>query len=904
MSKVDTKNTVFIIDGSSFLYRAYYSIRPLHDPTGRPVQAVYGFCRMIKKLVDTFKPNCLVVVWDSPGKTERHEIYTAYKETRQAMPSDLSEQKALIKKFNDLIGLVQIAVPGIEADDLMYSMTKELEAQNIKSVLVTSDKDMGQALTEYTQIFDPFKDTFITREALEQKLEFPLSKLSFYYALVGDSSDNIPGVRGIGPKGAQDIVKKFESLEDLYKNLNQVSERTRQLLVDSESNAYLSQKLFTLRYHNLQTTLASCTYNPENWERARDFFRELNFKSLIKQSESEAGQQQSINKPVLNDLKKYKFITVNTQDKLEALCTEIKEKKFFAIDTETTGLTIYPGCLVGISICTTKGHAYYVPFGHITIEQQLSRALVFDQLKPIFEDNNIKKYLHHAKFDAHVLYSEKIKLRGIAFDTMIAASLLVGDGQRIGLKYLSEYYLQEPMLEFSSIVNKSNYKNFSYVPLELATQYAAADAHQTLQLYEKFSKGLEDLQMRELFEQIEMPLLSVLLEMEHEGIILDLEIIKAIDQRVSSELSQLRVQIIDLIGHEFADINLNSPKQLGELLFVHLKLPTIKKTTQKTAYSTDQEVLRDLAKIHPVPALIARYRELFKIKSTYLDALGEYVNPASGRIHTTYSQTGVATGRLSSSEPNLQNIPVDRFHIRSAFKAPENGIFLSADYSQIELRVLAYLSQDKRLIQAFNEKEDIHALTAAGLFNVNLTEVTHEQRQLGKRINFSILYGLTAHGLSKDLEISHGTAREYIEKFMAQYPGVSHWMEWVVAQVTDKGYVTTHWGRRRYLPGIYEKNKTLYDLAKRVAINTKAQGTAADIMKIGMINLDAALHKNRLTSKILLQIHDELLIQVPESESEYVEALTKQVLQTVTPDWNVPLEVTTRKGKSWQDVTK
>jgi DNA polymerase-1 len=401
-----------------------------------------------------------------------------------------------------------------------------------------------------------------------------------------------------------------------------------------------------------------------------------------------------------------------------------------------------------------------------------------------------------------------------------------------------------------------------------------------------------------------MPLLRVLLEMETLGILLDRQVIDQINIRVSQELGQLRVQIIDLIGHEHADINLNSPKQLEELLFVNLKLPAVKKTTQKTGYSTDQEVLRDLSKIHPVPALIARYRELLKLKSTYLDALGEYVNLHTKRIHTTYSQTGVATGRLSSSEPNLQNIPVDRFHIRSAFKAPVGNIFLSADYSQIELRVLAYLSQDERLMKAFQEKQDIHALTAAGLFNCALTDVTHEQRQLGKRINFSILYGLTAHGLSKDLDISYAMAKSYIEKFMNQYPGVSRWMEQVIEEVTKSGYVATAWGRRRYLPGIYERNKTLHDLAKRVAINTKAQGTAADIMKIGMINLERTLRHHNLTSKIVLQIHDELLLQVPEAEIERVTNLTKDILQSVALNWNVPLEVTTRTGANWQEVTK
>ncbi len=894
------KDAVFIIDGSSFLYRAYYSIRPLTTKAGIPVNAVYGFCRMIKKLMDTYKPEHMLLVWDSKGKTVRHELYQAYKETRQAAPSDLMQQKELIIEFADLLGLKQLAQQGVEADDLMFSVARQLEAEKTSSILVTSDKDLGQVLGEYTTILDPFKDAFITRQSLEEKLGFPIEKLPFFYALVGDSSDNIPGVAGIGPKGAQGLVQQFDSLTDLYKNLDKVSsERTRMLLEKSHENAFLSEQLFTLRFYDTYATKKSFAFSSDNWQQAYPFFQKCEFSSLLKGTEAE----KAVVKAPVTLHEKYSFRLVDTPELLNAVCNEIKAKGHCALDTEGTSLNPLAGELVGISLCIEEGVSYYVPFAHKTGEKQIERDLAFQLLKPVLEDSTIKKYLHHAKFDALMLFHAGIELKGIAFDTIIAASLVVGDGQRIGLKSLSDYYFQEPMHEFADVVRKNKYKDFSYVPLALATEYAAADAHQTMKLVPIFEKALKEKGLEKLFLELEMALMRVLIDMEKRGIRLDSQVLSDIDRVVTHEVNTLRTAIIDLIGREFADINLNSPKQLEDLLFNQLKLPVMKKTAQRTSYSTDQEVLESLAKLHPVPALIMRYRELFKLKSTYLDALGDYINKETGRVHTTYNQTAVATGRLASSEPNLQNIPVDQYAMRTAFKPREGCLFISADYSQIELRVLAYLSQDKTLVEAFKENKDIHMLTAAGLFEITPEAVTHEQRQLGKRINFSILYGLTPHGLSQDLDISHSLARSYIEKFMAQYPGVVTWMNEIVEKTKEKGYVETLWGRRRYLPGIYERNKTMYDLARRVAINTVAQGTAAELMKWGMVTLEETLKKQVSGAHILLQIHDELLLEVPCEVEKETEKLVTQVLQNVV-SWNVPLVATTRVGRNWQEVTK
>lgn len=902
MNKDSLKDSVFIIDGSSFLYRAYYSIRPLQTKTGIPVNAVYGFCRMIRKMIDSYNPQYVVLVWDSKGKTVRHELYQEYKATRQATPNDLMEQKERIIEFAEMIGLKQLSMQGIEADDLMFSVARQLEQEGCPSILVSSDKDLGQVLSSAVTLLDPFKEAFITAEILEAKLGFPISKLPFFYSLVGDSSDNIPGVAGIGPKGAQGLVQQFDSLQNLYDNLSKVSsERTRMLLEKSHENAFLSEKLFILRYYETYATKESFKFDAENWQNAYPLFAHYEFKSLIKGPVAEKDGVAAA--PLVALAEKYTFVLVDDAEELAQICNDIRKAGVCALDTETTGLQATPGSMVGISVCIEEGTAYYIPFGHRTEERQLSRALVIDMLKPLFEDPTIKKYLHHAKFDALMLATEGITLQNIAFDTMIAAALVVQDGQRVGLKALSEYYLEEPMLVFKELLKNNGYKDFSYVPLGLATVYAAADAHQTMRLVPLFMQALEKEGLTSLFFDLEMALLRVLLTMEEIGIALDTQLLHEIDLVVTRKLMALRTEIIDLIGHEFADINLNSPKQLEDLLFNHLKLPVVKKTTQRTSYSTDQEVLEVLAKVHPVPALIIKNRELAKLKSTYLDSLGAYVNPATGRVHTTFNQTAVATGRLASSEPNLQNIPVDSYGIRGAFKAQEGYVFVSADYSQIELRVLAYLSQDQTLVHAFKENLDIHSLTAAGLFNVAPEFVSGEQRQMGKRINFSILYGLTAYGLSKDLDISHALAKKYIDTFMAQYPGVVTWMETVIEKTKEKGYVETLFGRRRYLPGIYERNRSLYDLARRVAINTVAQGTAAELMKLGMISLDKALREQNSDVRILLQIHDELLLEAPHAEQVATEKLVAQLLQDVV-SWNIPLIVTTRSGANWQEVTK
>jgi len=930
--KLDSQKTLFLIDGSSFLYRAYYGLKPLHTPSGIPVQAVFSFCRMIKKMIDLYGPQYIALVWDSKGKTTRHEIFADYKATRQAPPSDLFDQKEFIIQFADAIGLKQVAQSGIEADDLMYSLAKDWIKPETAAVFVTLDKDMGQALTlgEHVYLLDAFKEQFSDRAALEDKMGFAVEKMPFYFALLGDASDNIPGVRGIGKTTAVSLVNQFDSLDDMYSRLNEIKKAgVKTALLTYKDDALLSYTLFLLQYQPLHMGAQDLFFDAQNWNNARPLFEELNFKSLTASSGQTKQERVQDVQDKIAYWKERNFITVQTVEQLNELCSHLQQKGAFAVDTETTGLQPLEVDLVGISFCIllrssyanassfaeasadaqgSEGQAdelraYYIPCGHKTDETQLSCAIILAALKPILENAQYKKYLHNAKYDMLVFAHHGIELQGLALDTMIGANLIIKEWQSASLKKLSHSFFNEEMLTFEDIVKAQKYKDFSYVPLELATLYSAADSYQTLRLVKIIEDAFaQEKKIYDLYKNIEHPLIEVLYEMEKEGVNLDVELLHALNQKVTADLTVIEAEIAAVVGKE--TINLNSPRQVEYLLFSVLQLPPQRKS--KTGkFSTDYEVLTALAGLHPIPALIIKHRELTKLKNTYIDALPTYVNKETDRVHTTFSQSVAATGRLASSHPNLQNIPADAsgygIEVRAAFKAGEGRVFISADYSQIELRVLAYLSQDNNLIEAFLCGHDIHTQTAARLFDTAV--VTNEQRQLGKRINFSILYGLTPYGLSKDLNISFKDAKKYIDRYFEQYPQVSAWMQSVIEYTRKHGYVETHWGRRRYIPTIHEKNRTLYEEACRIAVNTVAQGTAAEIMKLGMIAVRTALREQFPESYIVLQIHDELIISSPISDAIAVEQLVKTVLESVVA-WDVPLEVMVRSGSDWKEITK
>jgi len=907
-----SKKSVFILDGSSFLYRAYYAMKPLHTSQGTMVQAVYGFCRMLKKLIDTFEIDHVVIVWDSKGKTHRHDIFPEYKATRQAAPTDLFTQKELIQELANLIGVAQLSVVGTEADDLMYSFAKQCVADGYDAIIVSSDKDMRQALTDRIVIYDPFLDKMIDVDSCQQRYGFDISKIPFYFALLGDSSDNIPGVKGVGEKTAVELVKQFKNLDDMYAQIDTIAkERTRKLLLDSKDNAYLSYDLFLLRSVDVPLKISELKFEEQNWALAVPLLEKLEFKSLVKEIKSKHSQlalpfdQEAPKHQQLHE--KYNFVCVTTEQQLESLSAALQGVSSFAIDTETDGLDPMQANLIGISIAYQKGQAFYIPIAH-SDGVQLFKETVKKHLEPVLQDSNIVKYMHNAKYDQLILSQAGFVVTGTVFDTMIAASLVTKEWEKNGLKDLSETILHESMLSYKELVKAHNAANFAHVPLEFATNYAAADAHQTLQLAPIFEKEIEQQGMTKLLYEIELPVNDILVAMQKEGIYCDGQVLQKLTVQVDIALSHIEKQIHQSAGEE---INLNSPKQIRKLLFETLQLTPQKKNAKSEQYSTDAEVLAILAAEHEIPKMLLMYRELYKLKSTYIDALPSYINPATGRIHTSWNQTIVATGRVSSSNPNLQNIPKDvlscgdgqELDVRVAFKSKQGWAFISADYSQIELRILAQLSGDSNLIQAFLLGKDIHIQTASQIFGVPLDQVTGQQRSIGKRLNFSILYGLTAYGLSRDLHVSYSEAKKYIELYFEQYPGVQRWMDRVVEDVKQKGYTETLYGRRRYLPGIYERNRTLFDLARRIAINTPAQGTAAEITKMGMIKFYKAVADKKLEAKILLQIHDELLVTCPSDEVEQTMQLLSDCLVSVVA-WDIPLEVSIRTGTTWRDVTK
>ncbi|AXK60775.1 DNA polymerase I [Candidatus Chromulinivorax destructor] len=909
-----TQSPVFIIDGSSFLYRAYYGMRPLQTSQGVSVQAVYSFCRMIRKIIKDFNVEHIVVVWDSKGKNVRHEIFPEYKATRQAPPVDLFEQKELILQFLTQIKMAQLSQVGIEADDLIGSLAKKFNDLGCQIMIVSGDKDLAQIVTnDAIKIFDAFKEKVVNEEQLVTQYGFPLSKLPFYFSLLGDASDNIPGVKGIGKKGATDLVIQFDSLDDLYANIDKVTKaRTKELLLAQKDNAYLSLDLFTLRNYDVATTLDDTQFDEANWELTIPLLKTLEFKTLVADIEKKSVKVEQKNPSQQNLFEQapqflhdiYNFQLVTSLDSLLDVCAKIEAAGAFAIDTETTGLDPMVNECVGISIAIEPGTAYYIPFGHTTDEVQLPLQDLKEHLAPVFINRTIKKYLHHAKFDQVVLHQIGLPLAGVTFDTLIAASLLVQDWQKKGLKTLSEFYFDETMLTYEEMVKEFKVSNFAGISLQAATRYAAADAHQTLKLYHVFYAELEKQNLLSLFNTIEMPVNEILVAMQIEGIYCNTKILATLDTLVSQDLIKIEAEIAQYIDEP---INLNSPKQIKELLFDKLNLPTQKKSAKKTGYSTDAQVLHTLSKIHPVPGLILKYRELFKLKSTYIESLPTYINSLTHKIHTSFNQALVATGRLSSSNPNLQNIPTGDLgypmDIRSAFQAEPGHVLLAADYSQIELRILAHMSKDETLLDAFRLNKDIHTQTAAKIFDTHDSQISSTQRTVGKTINFSILYGLTSYGLSKSLEIPYKDAEKYIATYFAQYPGIVQWIDETIEFTKTHGFVTTLYGRKRYIPGIYEKNRTLFDLAKRMAINSPVQGTAAEIIKIGMINLEKNLVEHNLQAKILLQIHDELILSVPSDEVDKVSQVVKDSLESVV-SWEIPLTVQIKTGLNWHDITK
>ncbi|MGM0452014.1 MAG: DNA polymerase I [Thermodesulfobacteriota bacterium] len=886
---------IYLIDGSAYIHRAFHAIRSLSTSRGFPTNAIYGFARMLIKLINEKNPAYAAMVFDSRGPTFRHELYADYKANRPEMPEDLSVQIPYIKKITEGFNLPVFEKAGYEADDLIGTLARQAEEAGYEVVMVTGDKDFVQLITDHAIIWDPMKDEMMDRAMIREKRGIEPHQMIDVQGLSGDASDNIPGVPGIGDKTAVKLIAAYSSMEALYDRLDEITgKKQRQTLEAHRDQAFLSRDLAKIeRDAPVAFDPAALEMQAPDNNKLAVLFKELEFRQL----------QQAY--PQTADLSGKKYQAVTDSAALAALIDTLTAAGRFAIDTETTALSPMEAQLVGLSFSVTPDGAYYVPCGHNpeTAGAQLERGEVLKRLKPILEDPAFEKVGQNIKYDWIVLRRHGVDLAGVVFDTMIASYLLNPEKRAHNLEQIALDFLDHKMIAYDDVIGVEGEKGASFadVPVDAATVYACEDADITLAASRKFAPMLESAGLTPLFDTVEVPLIPVLVNMETAGIRVDSAQLKAMSADLADELAQLETGICEMAGEEF---NINSSRQLGRILFEKLGLPRQKKTKKKTGYSTDVEVLTALSMHHDLPAQILRHRMLSKLKSTYVDALFELIHPETGRVHTSFNQTVTATGRLSSSNPNLQNIPIRTEagrDVRRAFIPEDGWYFVAADYSQVELRLLAHYAGDEKLISAFANDEDIHARTAAEVFMADPAMVTPELRRQAKVINFGIIYGMGAYSLSKELGISQKMAKTYIDNYFFRYSGVRAYMDETLEQARQTGQVATALGRIRYLPDINSKNHNTRAFAERTAINMPIQGTAADLLKLAMIRLDAALSDKRLRSAMLLTVHDELVFEVPPEEVETVKALAAGIMENIW-DLKVPLKVNVDVGQNWAEA--
>ena len=886
---------VYLIDASAYIYRAYHAIAPLTNKSGLPTHAVYGFTNILLRVLREKSPKFIGIAFDARGPNFRHEMYQAYKAHRPSMPDDLACQIPYIKEIVAAHNFASLERQGYEADDLLASAAKKLAAQGHPVILVSGDKDLLQLVSEIITVWDPMRDVFMNPAAVQKKYNIPPQQLLDFFALVGDSSDNVPGVAGIGPKTAEKLINQYGSLEGLYQNIETISQaKLKEKLLASKENAFLSRQLIALK-EDLATPELNEYATPEaNEEKLQELYTFLDFSRLLKAPTSAA---------VTLETKGFRLIT--TESQLQDLCQQLAKAPLLVLDTETTSLDPLVAELVGISLCTTAEEAYYLPIGHRDgdgglMADQLPLALVQKSLTPLFSDPRLPKLGHNLKFDLPILENHGLALAGPLWDTMIASYLLDPSRRSQKLDDLCLEMLDKRLTSFGEVTaGDKRPDSFAYVAPEAAKDYSCEDVAGAFLLWQRFRPQLEELGLWELFSGLEMALVPILVQMEQTGITVDQAQLHRLSEDFGQQLAELEKTIYALAGEEF---NINSTRQLGEILFAKLGLPQGRKT--KTGYSTDVKVLESLARQHDLPAAIMAHRNLSKLKNTYVDKLPELIHPKTGRVHTSFNQAVTATGRLSSSNPNLQNIPIrtpEGQKIRAAFVAAPGQLFLSADYSQIDLRVMAHYAQDPALLAAFRAGQDVHNQTAAEIFRVNPAFISPEMRRVAKTINFGIIYGISAFGLAAQLNLSRKEAATFIERYFAHYAGVKRFMEEVVEKARQDGFVTTLLNRRRLLPDINSSNKASREFAERTAINTPIQGTAADIIKLATIAATRRLSKEGLGAKLLLQIHDELVFEVPTREIEATGVVVKEAMEGVM-HLDVPLVVNTVVGENLAKV--
>jgi len=892
------KKSIYVIDGSAIIYRSYFAFknRPLINSRGENTSAIFGFLRTIISLLERFEPEYFAIIFDEKEPTFRHKTYKEYKATRDKMPEDLVEQLKPILEMVNLSHIAKLSKPGYEADDIIATLTERYENEH-DIVIVSSDKDLYQLVNDRVKLYEPSKDKFIGIKEVEEKFDVPPEKIVDLLALAGDSSDNVPGIPKVGPKTAAKLIAEFGDLESIISHASEISsEKIKDNIVTYADQGRLSKELVILDKHvPIDLSLDTMKVPDIFTESLRDFCVHYEMYAFMKHFQGEVKQPEK---------KEFLYEIVDNEKSFSALLSLLTESKFIAVDLETDSRNPIDARIVGISFCVSEDKSYYIPLGHI-FGKQLNKAKVLEDLKQILEDSSKHFIGHNIKYDYMVFQNEDIEISNLYFDTMIGSYVLAPEEHRHNLNEVSMKYFQHKMIPITDIIGKGkNQIQFGEAEIEKAAEYAAEDAYITYLLWEKLKSQIEKVELSKLFYEIEMPLVKALAQMERNGIYIDLPLFREISKELEHKTVKLKDTIYFKTGEQF---NVDSPSQLADVLFNKMDLPVIKKT--KTGYSTDIEVLTKLSRTYEIAQDIIDYRQLKKLQSTYIDAFPKLVNPRTHRIHSSFNQTVTATGRLSSSSPNLQNIPIRTEigrEMRKGFIAQKNdNLILSADYSQIELRIVALLSKDENMIENFKKGGDIHSQTAATIFGIDEKEVTHDQRRQAKVINFGIIYGMGAFSLSEDLRISRGEAQAFIDNYFSFYKGVYNYLESTKKFAHDKGYVKTIFNRRRYLPGINSRNRNVQSNEERMAINMPIQGTAADMIKIAMNALyDEISHK---TDEIMMiiQVHDELVFEIRKDKIDFYKKLIKKEMENVLPEEYtgiVPIKVDIGFGKSWYDA--
>ena len=911
------KTPLILVDGSSYLYRAFHALPPLTNSKGKPTGAVKGVINMMRRLQKDYPQSVTAVIFDAKGKTFRDDLYSDYKANRPPMPDDLRLQIEPIHNIIKAMGMPLLSIEGVEADDVIGTLAVQATVQQQPVVISTGDKDIAQLVNQHISLVNTMTNTTLDTEGVKAKFGIPPELIIDYLALLGDKSDNIPGVPGVGEKTALALLQGLGGLDSIYNNLDKVADlsfRGAKTMADKLQEhrelAYLSYQLATIKTDvEMELSVTELANQTPNEPELLALFKDLEFKTWINEltekesnlSDQTAAEDKPEQAPVTPVLAEGNYETVLTTENFESWLQQLQDSSLMAIDTETTGLDYMSAELVGVSVAVEAGHAAYIPFGHdyLGAPQQLSKQQVLEALRPILENPNIRKVGQNLKFDISVLAQHGIELQGVAFDTMLESYVLDSVATRHDMDSLADYYLQHSTTSFSDIAGKGAAQlTFNQIALEQAGPYAAEDADITLSLHQAlWPRVSAEPRLQKVFDEIELPLIDVLSRVERNGALVDDTLLFQQSQELADRLRELEDQAWDLAGQQF---NLASPKQLAEILFEKLQIPVLKKTA-KGAPSTKEEVLQELALDYPLPKVLLEHRGLAKLKSTYTDKLPTMINPVTKRIHTSYHQAGTATGRLSSSDPNLQNIPArtpEGRRVRQAFIAPPEHCLVAADYSQIELRIMAHLSEDKSLLDAFAKGQDIHSATAAEVFGVSLDSVSSDQRRSAKAINFGLIYGMSAFGLARQLNIPRNQAAEYIERYFERYPGVQQYMNNTRHLAAEKGYVETYFGRRLYLPEINSNNAVRRQAAERTAINAPMQGTAADIIKLAMISVDSWLRENQLASRMIMQVHDELVLEVPQQELQQVITGISECMENAA-NLSVPLVVDVGTGDNW-----